>query len=462
MRLFDIVSAPWAVTPEMFSEVQAIYSRHVRGDKIDLKDIEARVGAPLNNARRDLQVINGVAVIPVEGVLAKRMNLLMQISGGMSMLMVGNMVRAAAEDDSVKSIILHIDSPGGTVDGTQELANIVASARARKPVIALADGVMASAAYWIGSAAEKVFISSDTTIVGSIGIVATHIDVSGREAQMGVKTTEITAGKYKRIASQYGALTPEGRADIQEKADYFYSVFVEAVAENRGVGVENVLERMADGKTFIGQQAIDAGLVDGVATLDELIARAAAGEFTAAQPNKVASGAGVAQTETIEESKMDLVKLKAEHPDLYAAVVAEGHAAGLTAGAEAERARIQAVEAQALPGHEQLIATLKFDGKTTGEQAAVQVLNAERGKTAAKLQALRNDGAEAGKVPASGADLTKADPKKPSADAPVDERAKYAWENDAAARTEFGGSYERFLAYFKASDAGLARIKAVA
>src|SRR5687767_6392928 len=122
MRLYDIVAGPWSITPEMFSEVQAIYSRHIRGDKLDLKDIVARVGAPLTNTKRDYRVENGVAIIHVEGVLAKKMNLLSQISGGASTQIIGNMIRAALDDAGVSSILLHIDSPGGTVDGTQELS----------------------------------------------------------------------------------------------------------------------------------------------------------------------------------------------------------------------------------------------------------------------------------------------------------------------------------------------------
>lgn len=455
MRLLDIIAAPWAITPEMFVEVQGIYARHVRGEKINIKDVEARVGAPLQNQRPQVQVQDGVAVIPVEGVLAKRMNLLMQISGGASMQMLGNMVRDAAADSAVRGIILHVDSPGGTVDGTEELANIVAEAARQKPVIALADGAMASAAYWVGSAASKVFIAGETTAVGSIGIVATHVDVSGAEAKAGVKTTEITAGKYKRVASQYAPLSDEGRADIQAKVDYYYSVFVDAVAANRGVGVETALEKMADGRVFIGRQALAAGLVDGVATLDQLIARVAAGEFAA--QSQAATGAGAAQAVNPKGEDMDIQKLKAEYPDLAAALVAEGREAGIREGAAAELQRIKDVEAQALPGHEALIAALKFDGKTTGEQAAAQVLAAERGQRAAKLDALREDGKAAASVPASGAD-PKAEAADPEASLPPDERAKVKWSRDAKLRADYGDNFEAYMAFERANAAGKVRV----
>ncbi len=411
MRLIDIVNAPWAITPEMHSEVQSIYARHMRGDKINLAEVEAAIGKPLGGATAGYDVVNGVAVLPLNGVLAKRMNLFMQISGGMSMQIAANDFRAALADPDVSTIVLAIDSPGGTVDGTQELADLIYSARGVKPVVALADGTMASAAYWIGSAASQVFMSSDTAVIGSIGVVAAHMDVSRAEDMRGVKTTEITAGKYKRIASQYGPLTPEGRATMQDQVDQTYSVFVNAVARNRGVTADTVLQDMADGRVFIGQQAIDAGLVDGVSTLDALIARAAAGEFSitegdADQQARDAAGApradhetatqqaesaGDAQQATTEEKTMDVQTLKAEHPDVAEALINEGRELGATA----ERDRIKNVEAQSMPGHEALIATLKFDGKTSGPEAAVQVLAAEKAKKGDRLAALKADADEA-------------------------------------------------------------------
>lgn len=403
MRLIDIVSAPWAVTPDIYREVQEIYGRHCRGEKIDLKGVEARLGQPLRGSTSGYDMVGTVAVIPVDGVLAKRMNLLMQISGGTSMQLLGQDIQAAVDDPAVSAIILCIDSPGGTVDGTQELSNLIYNARGKKPILALADGTMASAAYWIGSAADQVFVSSDTTTVGSIGVVTAHIDVSGAQAQSGVKTTEIAAGKYKRIASQYAPLSPEGRQTIQDQVDYTYSIFVNDVARNRGTTPEAVIENMADGRIFIGQQAVSAGLADGVSTLAELIARASSGEFSSAEDEpgasatpavttQVAEGDGVSQAAKAQstskgESEMDVQKLKAEHPAIAEALIAEGRELGATA----ERQRIQDVEAQSMPGHDALIASLKFDGKTSGPEAAVQVLKAEKAKKENRMAALRAD-----------------------------------------------------------------------
>jgi signal peptide peptidase SppA len=214
------------------------------------------------------------------------MNMLTQISGGTSSQLVSQNLAEAVADPGVHSIILAIDSPGGTVDGTQLLADQVHSVRnSKKQIVSLASGSMCSAAYWIGSAAQAVFIVDSTTAVGSIGVVTTHTDTSGAQAAQGLKTTEISAGKYKRIASQYGPLSADGRKTIQDQLDYTYSLFVDAVAKHRGIGASQVLARMADGRVFIGQQAIDVGLVDGVRTMDALIAelnssRATGGAFS--------------------------------------------------------------------------------------------------------------------------------------------------------------------------------------
>jgi capsid assembly protease len=384
MRLVDVVTSPWALQPEKLLEIRAIYETHLRGERIDIAGVEARIGQPLVNEPKPYQVIDGVAVVPLIGVLAKRANLFMQISGGISTQIVGQWLAEAAADPKVAALVLEIDSPGGQVDGVQVLAQQVAQIReSGKPVLAWISGVGASGAYWIASAADRIYIADQTTLVGSIGVVATHVDVSAREAQNGVKTTEITAGRYKRIASSYAPLSEEGRATIQQQVDAIYSVFVESVAANRGVDVETVLSDMADGRVFIGQQAIDAGLVDGVSTLGALI-------------ESLKPGAGAARTRKPESkgvNAMDIATLKAEHPEVFKAVRQEGYDAGLLdgtqQGTQAERDRIAAIDASAVPGYEALTAEAKAKGMSAGEYG-LRVLAEEkvvREQTAAALKA---------------------------------------------------------------------------
>ncbi len=476
MKPIDVLTSPWAIIPDKLHEITEIYSTHLRGEKIDLAALEARIGAPLQREDQGYQIERGVALIPMDGVMAKRMNLFSRISGGASTELIARDVRNAVADPKVKSIVLMIDSPGGSVDGTQSLAAVIRQAAAEKPVVAWADGMMASAAYWAGSAADSIFLASDTTFMGSIGVVSQHVDMSEYQKKMGIKTTEIYAGKYKRIASEYAPLSKEGHATIQDMVDTLYSIFVGEVANHRGVSVETVLKDMADGRLFIGQQAISAGLADGVSSLEGLIDQLATGTY---QPRRGAESAGAAApaidataaapvvtTETTEPAAgaapvvsatpdqfskgtpMDKATLQKDHPALAAELAQEA--------AAAERQRILDVEAQALPGHEALIAQFKADGKTTGPEAALAVLNAEkklRGNAAADLAA--DAGTPVPATPSQSGDHAAAADNK---NLPVDARCKAKWDADANIRAEFGGSFESFVAFTKAEESGHARI----
>lgn len=412
MRLIDIINGPWAITTEMLIEIRSIYAKHLRGEKINLKDIEARTGKELLNQPQGYDLINGTAVIPIEGIIAKKMNFFMDISGGASTQLIERDFKAALNDSAVNKIILNIDSPGGTIDGTFELANLIFESRGKKPVIAYTDGMMASAAYVIGAAADKVYISGDTAAVGSIGVVAAHEDISKLEEKLGVKTTEIYAGKYKRIASQYQPLSAEGFSSIKEQVDYLYGVFMDSVAKFRGVSREEVFVKMStDVKSlFRGRQAIDAGLVDGVATLDQLI-QGTVPNYGEAEKGQRRLGtvptnktAGSAEK---KEENMTKEELKEKHADIYQAVLEEGKSSAVAdaeknkqvlldaarkEGADAERQRIQSVKSQSIPGHEALIESLLFDGKTTGPEAAVAVLDAEKKLRQKAVEGFKADG----------------------------------------------------------------------
>ena len=419
MKLLDVLTAPWAILPDKLLEIQNIYATHLRGEKIDLKAVEAQLGKPLQNEPKRYENQNGVGVIRVEGVLARRANLMMRISGGTSTEMMRAQFREAMSDREAESILFVIDSPGGTVDGTQEFAEEIYRARGKKPIKAVALGTVASAAYWIGAAADELYLASDTTVAGSIGVVATHVDVSSAEDRMGIKTTEITAGKYKRIASQYGPLSQEGRASMQEMVDGIYTAFVNDVAAFRKRSVDAVLEKMADGRIFLGSKAIEAGLADGFVMEQDILAalqRGRMGGFA-----KRAIGSSGRQHEGASMDKKAIVEsltaeeLKAMNPALADALLEEGKVVGLAEGlpedmakahaegfakgleegkalgAQVERERIKSVEAQALPGHADLIEQLKYDGKTTGPEAAVKILQHEKEARTIHREKLKTD-----------------------------------------------------------------------
>lgn len=179
----------------------------------------------------------------------------------------------AAQQADVKAIVLDIKSGGGAVSGVTDTAELVAMVDQKvKPVYAFSDGMIASAAYWLGSSARSVDIGK-VTEAGSIGVLTVHQDLSKLFADMGVKMTVLRAGEYKALGNSYEPLSDKARAEIQGQLDQMYTVFVQHVADSRGVSYAVADEKMAQGRVFVGQAAVDAGLVDSVTSFDALLSK---------------------------------------------------------------------------------------------------------------------------------------------------------------------------------------------
>jgi signal peptide peptidase SppA len=420
MTLLDLITGAWAIEPDKLREIQAIYATHLRGEKIDIPALEARLGRPLSSEQQQYTVEpGGVAVLRMSGVIAPKANLFMQVSGGLSTQMATKQLESAVADQRVRSIVLAIDSPGGNVIGTPEMAAAVREMSAIKPIVTHSDGALASAAYWIGSAANAVYLSGPTVQAGSIGVV---IDRAYNPASS-VREESIVAGRYKRLSKSNEPLSDEARAIVQADVDYVYSLFVDQVAAFRDTTSDQVLERMADGRVFRGQQAIDAGLVDGVSTLDALVESMAADPApyanrrkavfaVAALPSPSAGAAPKDKTpprekepvmpEADNKTPITRASFEQDHAPLFAQLRGEFTALGATQ----ERERIQAVLAVGanLPGHEKLLNTLAFDGKTTAPEASMAVLKAEGDQRAAAIKAHADDAPQAAKGSAAPAD----------------------------------------------------------
>lgn len=396
MTIVDLLRAPWAIIPDRLGEYQAIYATHLKGEKIDLEAIEAKLGRPLAADQQDYRIQEGgIAVLEINGAIVPKANLFTQICGGASAQILTKQMESMAVDPRVKGVVLAWDSPGGSVQGIPVLAKAVRELADAKPCASVSVGTMCSAAYWAGCGANAIYASGETDTVGSIGVVATHT-YDPRAATK--QTTEITAGRYKRMVSDTKPLTAEGEAYLQAQVDEIYSVFLETVADNRRVSVDQVLTNMADGRVFIGRQALAAGLVDGIASVDQVAAQMAENpeKFASRRKAVIAKGsapkasAGAAQAgatanegepvtranpvtqphgETMSAQEL-AAKFAAENPEAAALLRAEG--------SSAERDRIKAVREQAMPGHEALIEQLAMDGKTTGPMAAMAVLAAEK------------------------------------------------------------------------------------
>lgn len=417
MTLLELITGAWAIQPEKLLELQAIYGTHLRGEKIDIPAIEARLGRPLAAEQQAYTVEQGgIAILRMSGVLAPKANLFMQVSGGISTQMATKQLESASADPRVRATVLAMDTPGGNVIGVPEMAGAVYDLAAIKPIVVHSDGVLASAGYWIGGAANAVYISGPVTEVGSIGVVVSRSFNPNSTSE----EEHIVAGRYKRLSKSKEALSDESRAIVQADVDYVYTLFVDDVAKYRGVTSQQVLDHMADGRVFRGQQAINAGLADGIVTLDALVEQMATNPaqfstrrkavFALGKPSPKSAGAQAAGTQPepvllensnpeTKGSHMDRATLEQQHPALFAQLksefsataTAEAVAAATTtaaaAGAASERQRIADVRAQSLPGHSTLIETLAADGKTTGPEAAAAVLAAERTSRAAAAAA---------------------------------------------------------------------------
>lgn len=430
MQILDVLTSPWAISPDKLIEIRSIYAAHTRGEKIDIEAVEARIGRSLSNDDQGYQVNSGVAIIPIHGVMGKKMNMFSQISGGASTQLAARDIQAAINDSSVNSILLHIDSPGGTVDGTETLTEVIRTAREVKPIVSFVDGTMASAAYWAGSAADEIIASSNTSQIGSIGVVATHTDVSGAEAAEGIKTTEISAGKYKRIASQHAPLSDEGKAEIQSQVDQLYTIFVDSVAENRGADTDAVLEDMADGRVFLSKQAKKRGMIDQIASLEKTILNMSNGAWPMNKKSEP-------QNSVVAEEQLTIESLRDKHPEIAQALINEG--------ANAEMKRIQDCESASLPGHETIVDAMKFDGESQASDVALAIVEAEKTIRAKHLKDFSANAPES--LPLAAVPAIES-PESENSHLPLEDRAKASWDSKPEIREEFK-TFGSYLSYMK-------------
>lgn len=258
----------WAMMPEAMPKLVNVVNRWAVGAKLDKEAVqELMAGRP----RKLEAVVGDVAVIPVFGVIAQRMNIMQELSdGGTSTEMLGAAIDRAVSDPAVGAIVLNIDSPGGSVYGTEEAASKIFQARASKPIYAVANSLAASAAYWIGTSAEKLFVTPSGE-VGSIGVLALHTDWSNFNEKMGVTPTYISAGKYKVESNPDSPLNAEAKAAIQASVDSYYASFVDAVARNRGVTSKAVRSGFGEGRVLRAAAAVEEGMADGVRTLESVV-----------------------------------------------------------------------------------------------------------------------------------------------------------------------------------------------
>jgi len=281
-----VYDQPWAILASKYAIIMDLIAFRAAGNTLTEEEIQARIGAV---APRQQSRSGAVAVLPLHGVISQRMNMMSAMSGGTSTEMFGKEFTAAVADPAISGIVLDIDSPGGSVFGVQEVVQTIMAARGTKPVVAFANSMAASAAYWIASAADEIVVTPGGQ-VGSIGVLTAHSDLSAALEQAGEKVTLISAGKKKVDGNPIEPLSDAAKADLQKSVDAYYASFVGAVARGRGVALAEVRNGFGEGGMVGAAEALRSGMVDRVGTLEVAIGRAAAGSR---KPVQAINGTGV-------------------------------------------------------------------------------------------------------------------------------------------------------------------------
>lgn len=459
-RIFDIALAEaWAIDASKdaegrpYAKLRQILEIAAREEQAeDLEALQVKLARPLPPAERAGER-DGVAIIPIIGPTFPRANLMTRISGATSLQMVGRDLQVALDDRRINGVILDIDSPGGVVTGTNELAKFIARAQADagKPIVAYVGGGGTSAAFWFGSAVGLGhFMVDETAQVGSIGVVLTMLDTSRRDQARGIQ--EFTFVSSQSPSKRVDPRTDAGAAVLQAKADKTAEIFIEAVAGHRQVTVDRVLEDFGQGDTVLGRDAVGAGMADAATSFEEVLSAVSRGEF-GSSTSRTFSPAREERAMTIKTAA-DLV---AAYPALAGEIKAEGRTEGLEQGrtegreaaektaeagqekavaearadaakaaTEAERKRIGDLEAASLPGFEKQLKAAIADGSTAAD-LALKTITAQReqgGDYLAKLEADRKALA-AGGLPAnkSTEDGTETGKSAPKVDARAHKRA---------------------------------------
>lgn len=251
----------WAIVPERLLAIVAA-----------AKSNEARSSEAADEARKNYvpRVSGSVAMLPMTGLIQQRSSWVLDFFGGTSTEAFGRAFDAAIASPDIKGVVFDVDSPGGTVYGVDELSKKIFEARGSKPIVAVSNAMAASAAYWLASSAEKLIVTPSGD-VGSIGVWMAHVDWSKMEEQMGVKTTLVSAGKYKVEGNPWEPLDDEARIAMQSHVDASYSAFVSAVARNRATTAGAVRGGFGQGRLVQAKEALNEGMVDKVQSLERTL-----------------------------------------------------------------------------------------------------------------------------------------------------------------------------------------------
>lgn len=370
-RLFN---TPLLVHPQKLDAILAGLGQRLLGtDGLQIDAAALAPGAALpaemfttrkgERTERGYRVVEGVAVISAMGGLVHRTRL----DADSSLLIGYNDLAADVEDamarSEVHAIALVMDSPGGEVSGAFELADRIYAARGAKPLVAVADGMAASAAYLAASAADEVVLTN-TSYVGSIGVVMRHVDFSRALANEGISVSHIFAGEHKVDGNPYQPLPDAVRAHLQADIEGLYQMFVSAVAQHRGMAEQAVRDTRA--AVYRGGAAVAARLADRIGTADAVVA-----ELASRRARSYPAGPGLSSQPSGASMPQD------NNTTTAAAPAAAAHAT--TTGAQ------PAVATGTAPAADASATAAAAPAPATLEQARADGANAERARVAAIL-----------------------------------------------------------------------------
>jgi capsid assembly protease len=268
----SVHETPWAILPEKFDTICEFLRLRGEGQVFTAEEIKSRIGTKPKPAAGNGQV----SVLNVFGVVAQRLSMMEEISGGISTEQIAKAFDLALADGNVGTIILRIDSPGGSVFGVQELAAKIFAARKMKRIIAVVDSMACSAAYWIASACEEIVIAP-SGMTGSIGVLMAHRSVAGWEDKKGLKTTIARLPEFKAEGAEGETLSAAAIEHRNRMVATYYESFVAAVSQYRGVSAAKVKSDYGQGRVLLAQEAKAAGVVDRIATFESVLSELGVG-----------------------------------------------------------------------------------------------------------------------------------------------------------------------------------------
>ena len=401
LLLNSLVSTIWAMRPDAFEQVIKFlqgcadpetmacllhyanaqqYREQFAVSGEDISSVQKKVDPRAPGTRR-ATVRGNVAILEIGGPIFPKANI-NTISGGTVIDTLATDLNALVENDKVDTIIHKVDSPGGVITGINEYSKMLLKAREKgNKTISFIEGQGASAAYYILSHSHKVYME-ETAICGSIGVCSAYTSTEEADKKKGIQHIDIvsTQSPLKNLSP----VTDEGKAHIQSIIDKMAEKFITAIAKARGVEVDIVKSDFGRGGMLVSDEAIAAGMADGIDTLEGLI------ESNYKNTNTFFGGYSMGITRE---------QLKSEEPEVYKAILDEGRAlateqndsriaevkktsfaAGKAKGIETENARLLSLEDLDITGSSEIIAEAKKDPTKTTEEVSIAIVKAQKSR----------------------------------------------------------------------------------